>query len=248
MTTRKVQNPNAKGGAGFLWALLAVIAIAAVVIGLIFFNGRTQRIAALTEHTVPVENLAVSYNEGDPFFTLTAADRGEADNRVSLFEDFSCSYCANLAEETDADMLEKIQAGELTVDLHPMNFLDGQGAQYSQGHSTRALAAELALASHGDAQALWNLRVALLENQQNVYNRVDGNFLGDLAHAFGASVEAVQDIRDGKFLPVAEQVGLENLNYQNETTGKAYTPRVMRDGKDLDTGDDITTWLDVATA
>ncbi|MDY5785353.1 DsbA family protein [Corynebacterium sp.] len=248
MTTRKVQNPNAKGGAGFLWALLAVIAIAAVVIGLIFFNGRTQRSEALAERMVPVENLAVSYNEGDPFFTLTAADRGEADNRVSLFEDFSCSYCANLANETDSEMLDKIQSGELTVDLHPMNFLDGQGAQFSQGHSTRALAAELALASHGDVQALWNMRANLFENQQTLYNKLDNDDFADQARDFGASDEAVQDIRDGKFLPVAEQVGQENLNYQNETTGEAYTPRVMRDDQDLDTGDDITTWLDVATA
>ncbi|QPK82931.1 thioredoxin domain-containing protein [Corynebacterium qintianiae] len=246
MTTRKVQNPNDKGGAGFLWALVAVIAIAAVVIGLIFFNGRSQRSEAMAEKMIPVENLVVSYNEGDPSFTLAAADGGADAPSVDLFEDFSCSHCADLATSTDADALEKIQAGELVVNVHPMNFLDGQGGQV--GHSTRALAAELALAAHGDAEALWNLRAMLFENQQSVYNKVDYDDLADRAKEFGASAEAVQDIRDGAFEETAQAVGTANYDYQNEKTGEAYTPRVMRDGEDLVEGQEIQNWVGAAAS
>lgn len=248
MTTRKVKNPNDKGGAGFIWALVAVVAIAAVVIGLIVFNGRTQRSEALAERMVAADNLQVTYNEGDPYFTLSAADGGADAPTVSLFEDFSCPHCAELAEATDSAALEKIQAGDLTVDVHPMVFLDGQGAQYTPGHSTRALAAELALAAHGDAQALWNMRANLFEDQQNVFNKVDNDDLADRAKEFGASDEAVQDIRDGRFDQAAQEIGKANLDYQNEKTGQAYTPRVMRDDEDLVEGQEINNWVEVASS
>ncbi|EEI17260.1 DsbA family protein [Corynebacterium sanguinis] len=248
MTTRKVQNPNDKGGAAFIWALVAVVAIAALVIGLIVFNGRSQRSQAIAEQMVPVENLEVSYTEGDPYFTLSAAEGGEGAKSVDLFEDFSCSYCADLATTTDGDALEKIQAGELEVNVRPMTILDSQGGQYSPGHSTHALAAELALAANGEAEALWNLRAMLFENQQSVFNKLDKDDFADRAKEFGASDEAVQAIRDGAFEEQATAMGEANLNYQNEKTGTAYTPRVMRDDKDLVEGQEITNWVDAATA
>lgn len=249
MTTRKVQNPNAKGGAGFIWALLAIVVIAAVVIGLVFFNGRTQRNEAIAEKMIAVDNVTVSYNEGDPYLVLAGAEAAEGTPSVDLFEDFSCSHCADLAKATDGEMLDKIQAGDVTVNLHPMTFLDGQGAQYEQGHSTRALAAELALAANNDVKAMWNLRVTLFENQQGLYNKLDNNGFADQARDFGASEQAVKDIREGKYISVAEEMGKANLDYQNEKTGEAYTPRVMRDGKDLEVpGGDIKQWLEAATS
>lgn len=247
MTTRKVQNPNDKSGAGFIWALVAIIAIAALVIGLIFFNGRSQRSAAMAERVVPVDNLEVSYTQGDNFYTLAARD-GDTAQPVDLFEDFSCPHCADLAKTTDADALEKLQAGDLAVNVHPMVFLDGQGGQYTPGHSTRALAAALALASHGEAQALWNLRAMLFEDQQSMYNNVDNDDLADRAKDLGASDEAVQDIRDGRFDETAQEIGKANLDYQNEKTGQAFTPRVMRDGQDVVEGQEINNWVEAASA
>ena len=245
MTTRKVQNPNAKGGSGFLWVLLAIIAIAALVIGLIVYNGRAQRSEALAEKMIPVEKLKVDYNEGDAYFTLASTDGGDNAPSASLFEDFSCSHCADLAKKTDGDMLDRIQAGDISVKLHPMTFLDGQGDKYQQGHSTRALAAEIALVAHQDIPAMWNLRAMLFEKQQSVYNKLDNNGLADQARDFGESKEAVQDIRDGKYLPTAEKMGKDNLDYQTEKTGEAYSPRVMRDDKDLiEGGGDLSGWLD----
>ena len=43
VTTRKVQNPNAKGNSAFIWAVAAVLAIAALVIGIIVYNGQNKR-------------------------------------------------------------------------------------------------------------------------------------------------------------------------------------------------------------
>ena len=79
-----------------------------------------------------------------------------------------------------------------------------------------------------------------------MYNKVDNDDLADRAKEFGASDEAVQDIRDGAFAEQATAMGQANLDYQNEKTGEAYTPRVMRDGEDLVTGSEINNWVDVA--
>ncbi|WJY68693.1 DsbA family protein [Corynebacterium auris] len=248
MTTRKVHNPNEKKGGGFIWAVVAVVAIAALVIGLVVYNGRNQRDEAIAERMIPVDGLELSYAEGDTEITLASSQGGDTPS-VDFFEDFSCPHCADVARETDEEMLEKIQAGELTVHLRPMTFLDGQGENYQRGHSTRALAAELALAAHNDASAMWNLRVYLLENQQDVFNKVDADDLADQARDFGASEQAIQDIRDEKYLSTAEEMGKANLDYQNEQTGEAFSPRVMRDGEDLEIpGGDINDWVDAATA
>ncbi|SDR72603.1 thioredoxin domain-containing protein [Corynebacterium timonense] len=248
MTTRKVTNPNEKKGGGFIWAIVAVVAIAVLVIGLVVYNGRNQRDEAMAERMIPVDGLEVGYTEGDETLVLSGGQNTDAPV-VDLFEDFSCPHCADLAKETDEEMLEKIRAGELEVHLRPMTFLDGQGENYQVGHSTRALAAELALAGHNDVAAMWNLRVYLLENQQSAFNSLDADGFADLARDYGASDEAVQDIRDEAFLSTAEEMGKANLDYQNEQTGEAYSPRVMKDGQDLEIpSGDINDWVDAATA
>ena len=141
MTTRKVENPNKKGNTAFIWAVLAVLAIALVVIGLIVFNGRENRSAAIKEGMIDVEGINVAWNEDEDIIHLTG-DNADA-KTAELFEDFSCTHCADLHIASDEAMIEKLKAGEINVDLRPMTALD----KGEEGHSTKALAAELALLS-----------------------------------------------------------------------------------------------------
>ena len=94
MTTRKVENPNKKGNTAFIWAVLAVLAIALVVIGLIVFNGRENRSAAIQEEMIDLEGVNVAWNEDENIIHLTG-DNADA-NSAELFEDFSCTHCADL--------------------------------------------------------------------------------------------------------------------------------------------------------
>ena len=52
MTTRKVQNPNKKGNSAFIWAVVAVIAIALLVIGLII-SSATSAIIVFAQELMP---------------------------------------------------------------------------------------------------------------------------------------------------------------------------------------------------
>lgn len=228
MTTRKVENPNKKGNAAFIWAVLAVLAIALVVIGLIVFNGRENRSAAIKEGMIDVEGINVAWNEDEDIIHLTGSN---ADAKTAeLFEDFSCTHCADLHIASDEAMIEKLKAGEINVDLRPMTALD----KGEEGHSTKALAAELALIANGDLAQAFTIRDYLFQNQQTVYNKYDNDGFADMASDYEASKEAVQDIRDGKYLETAKRMGANNMKYQEDKTGEAWTPRVLVDGKDIE--------------
>lgn len=228
MTTRKVENPNKSGGSAFLWAVLAVLAIALLVIGIIVYNGQSDRKEAVEGELIDISGVNIEWTAGDSFITLTGpnadAPMGE------LFEDFSCSHCADLAVATDEEMTEALRAGDIRVELRPMVIQD-RGAV---GHSTNSLSAMLALISAGDDQVAFTLRDYLMQNQADVYMRLDNNQLADMAQGWGASKQAVADIRDAKFVETAQQMSIDNVAYQTELTGEAWTPRVLIDGKDAE--------------
>ena len=94
----KVSNPNAKGGSGFLWAILAVVVIAAVVIGYIVISGQGKK----TEHLAEREYVNVGFegDYSDNAMTLRAENAGADAEVVDLYEDYSCPYCSTLALET----------------------------------------------------------------------------------------------------------------------------------------------------
>lgn len=245
MTTRKVQNPNSKGGAGFVWAIVAVIAIALLVIGIIVYNGKSDRKDAIAEEMIDTEGITATWNEGDDFITLTGEGATDAP-KADLFEDFSCSYCAELEVETGESMLEALKAGEIAVDLRPMVFLDGQQQAYTPGHSTASASAMLALFAHGETAPALNLRYYLFENQEDVYKKLEAADLADLAADYGASDAALQDIRDEKYAETAKKMSDDNLKLQEERAGEAWTPRVMLDEKDID--GDVSQWVETLKA
>nr|WP_231699288.1 thioredoxin domain-containing protein [Corynebacterium lujinxingii] len=178
---------------------------------------------------VDVTGLNVEWNQDEDIIHLTGDNNDDA-NSAELFEDFSCSYCAKLHLATGDQALEKIKAGEINVDLRPMNALD----QGEEGHSTRALAAELAMFANGDISSALTMRNYLFENQQSAYNKYDNDGFADLAADYGAGDQAVQDIRDGKFIDTAKRMGDNNRKFQEDETGEAWTPRVLVDGKDIE--------------
>ncbi|MDK8364997.1 DsbA family protein [Corynebacterium sp. UMB10119B.1] len=237
MTTRKVKNPNEKNGAGFIWAIVAVIAIAALVIGLIFVNGKKGREAAMAENMIDTSGITVSWNEDDHFIRLAAEGVDDAP-MAELYEDFSCPHCADLAVATDEQMFEKLREGKIEVELRPMVTLDG----LTNGHSTMGLAAELALVANDEPAAMMNLRDHLMVNQRDVYSKVTDDDLADLARDYGASDKAVQDIRDKTYYDAARAMSNGNLKLQQERGGEAGTPRVMVDGKDVE--GEINNWVD----
>lgn len=234
----RVSDPNAKGGSGFLWAIVAVIAIAAVVIGYIVVSGQGKS----TEHLADRENIEVSFSSTleDNAVTLSAAAPAADAPVVDLYEDYSCSYCAMLAHNTDEQMQKAVETGDLIVNVRTLNFLDRD----TVGHSTRAAAAAYTLAEAGETGAYWNLRDVLMEGQEDIYNKWTNDDFADAAEKVGASADSVRKIRDGESVEAVQKLATANAEKLNEETGSVSSPRVVQDGKDVDVAD-INQWLDV---
>ena len=244
--SRSVANPNSSGNKGFWVALSALVLIGALVIGLIVYNGRSAQADRIAEKVQPVEGVSMELT--DNIITLSAAPaEGEEANtkeakEAGIYEDLACHYCAELAKATDDDMLAKIKAGDLKVNIHPLTFLDGTAERYSPNRSTHSLAALLALADKGEVEAYWNLRKILLEQQDTLYTGTDDNKLADLAREVGASKGAVEAIRNGEYLERAKEIGDANQEDLVDKTGQLSSPRVLVDGKDVDS-DPLENWI-----
>ena len=235
--SNKVNDPNSKSS-GFLWAIVAVLVIAAAVVGYIVFSSQGAR----TEHLADRDYEEVTFemaNQGG-VVTLRAANVAAGAPEVDLYEDYSCSYCATLAENTDDDMREAIEDGELVVNVSTLHFLD-QGN--TNGHSTAAMAAVMAVADAEDPALYWNYRGVLMEEQEDIYNRWDSDDFADAADVLGAPSEVVEAIRSGEYTDLAVAAGEANAQQLEDQTGTVSSPRVVQNGQDVEVAD-INQWLD----
>lgn len=234
----RVTDPNAKGSNTFLWAVIAVVLVAAVVIGYIVLSGQGKK----TEHLADRETVDVAFDSqfGDNSVTLASANPAADAVEVDLYEDYSCSYCAQLAENTDEQMQAAIEAGDLIVNVRTLNFLDRGNAD---GHSTRAAAAVLALAEAGETDVYWNYRAAILDEQEEIYNKWSNDDFAAAAQELGASDSVVETIRSGENVGAANDLTTANADKLEAETGQVSSPRVVRDGKDVEV-DDINQWID----
>lgn len=241
--SNKVQNPNQGGSKAFLWALVAVVVVAIAVVAYIVINGQGAKTEFVAEREY--ENTSISATLDEDKVTLEAEDGAAADaDVVQLYEDFSCSYCALLAENTDDGMRADIESGDLVVEVYSLNFLDRGNAE---GHSTRSLAAILAVADSGDSDLYWNYRTLLLEEQDNVLNQWTNDDFADAAGHMGAESSVVDAIRNGDNTQRAIDMATGNAELLNEQTGSVSSPRVLQDGQDLPV-DDINQWIEYLRA
>lgn len=235
----KIKSPNEKSN-GFLWALLAVLLIAVVVVGYIFFSSRDAKIEKVTGE---FEQTQVNFNVAlkDNAYELKSDKATDATPRVELYEDFSCPHCSDLAIATDKAMLKAVEAGELIVDVRTLNFLDRGNVD---GHSTRAGEALMIVGQTGDANAYWNYRDLLMNKQKDIYAKWNMSDFAAAARQLGVSEETAKKIADAS-PEHTEAISMFKANSEKlETeTGKVSSPRIIKDGKDID---DLTNWVEVA--
>lgn len=237
--SNKVQNPNQGGSKAFLWALVAVVVVAIVVVAYIVINGQGAKTEFVAERDY--ENTSISATLDEDKVILEAEDGASDDaDLVQLYEDYSCNYCAFLADNTDDDMRDEIEAGNLVVEIHTLNFLDRGNAE---GHSTRSLAAILSVADSGDSDLYWNFRTLLLEEQDSLINQWSDEDFSDAASKMGADDSVVNAILNGDNMERAIEVATANAELLNQQTGSVSSPRVLQDGQDLPI-EDINQWIE----
>ncbi|HCJ68298.1 DsbA family protein [Corynebacterium casei] len=233
----KVSDPNKQGGAGFLWGIVALLVIAAVVIGYIVINGQRSRAA-------DIEDVAFNVSFEDDAVVL-ASDSATADTpQVDLYDDFSCPHCADLAVATGDEMKNAVEAGDLIVNIRQLNFLDGQDPTANDGHSTMTAAAVTPLADAGEAKAWWNVHKILMADQQKVYNSWTAEDVANAAADAGASSEVVEEVKNSE-IATGQEIATANYEKLEQATGSVSSPRVLIDGEDIP-DDQLNTWVSYA--
>lgn len=230
----KVRNPN-ETSKGFLWAILALIVIAAAVIGYVVVSGQQTEATKYAERER--STAAFELTDKDGAFQLKSANTKKDAAQVDLYEDFSCHYCAELAEATDADMKKAIEAGNVVVNVRSMRFLDnGQN-----GHSTAAGAAVYTVAKLDTPAVYWDYREVLMKDQADLYGK-NTDELAQIAADLGASAETVEAIKSSQYQE--EFIKFADANEAKlEKVGKSVSsPRVFIDGTEVP-GAELHGWV-----
>ncbi|MGP6174387.1 DsbA family protein [Corynebacterium sp. A21] len=237
--SNKIKSPNEKSN-GFIWAIVAVLVIAVVVVGYIVYSSKDAK----TEWIAEREFQDVQFDavrDGD-MITLKSDQATESTPVVGLFEDFSCPHCGELAIATDAQLKDAVEGGELVVNIEPLHFLDREN---TSGNSHRSLAAALSVLEHGDADLYWNFRTLLLENQDDIVNKWEDEDFAAAATTLGAPSAVAESINNGEFQEDAAAIGTANATYLQEQTGSLSSPRIIQDGKDI-AENDLNNWVEIA--
>lgn len=235
----KIKSPNEKSN-GFLWALVAVLLVAVVVVGYIFMSNKNSKIEKVTQG---VEKTDVHFNltTKDNAYQLKSDKASDSTPQVELYEDFSCPHCADLAIATDAEMLKAIDAGELIVNVRTLHFLDGGN---NDGHSTRAGEALMIAAQQGDADLYWNFRDMLMKKQKDIYGKWEMKDFAEAARQLGANDDTAKKIADAPSDHTAAVAVFEsNAEKLKAETGKVSSPRIIKNGKDIE---DLKNWVSEA--
>ena len=232
MSQAKIKNPNAKSNS-FVWILVAIVAIIAVVLAVIFTKGE-EKINADTAFNVTVDGSAI---------TLAADTAGPGTPEVDLYEDYMCPHCAELGEATDDEMQAALNEGKLIVHIRNLNFL----VPGDDGMSTRVGTAALAVAKTGDTKAFWDFRKSMMEQQSAAYTaKWDADKLAEEAKKAGANGEAVKAIADDTEKQTFLANATENSNTLKQVPpdNQVSSPRVIFNGADVSPVDQ---WVEIVT-
>lgn len=214
----------------FILSIVAAVLIIAVIVAVVI-NGSPSK----TDHIAQDKEIIKTQLKSevkDGVVTLTSDKTGKKAKEVTLYEDFSCSYCAKLAQATDDNMKKAIEDGDLVVHIAGLNFLD----RVKAGHSTKSLAAALEAAQE-DADQYWTLRSFLLENIEDVHDTWDTTLPESLQN-MGIDSEVIDAAKNN-----ADDTNskAEKNTEELKKVSEIQTPTLIHDGKSIDTSD---TWVE----
>lgn len=218
----KIKSPNEKSK-GFAVILTVVILAVVGVIAFIVFNGKNETVEAVKDS---MEKVSMTVHADDDYIQLTGLEPASDAISVDLYEDYSCPHCGELAEATDGNMKDQIEAGKLIVNIHTLNFLDGK-----VNHSSMAGSAALAIAKEGNAEIYWNYRKMLFDKQKDIYSAWKPDNFADAAAKMGADSKTVKAIKDGSDMEEFKKEAEANAKKLDETVGRISSPQVILDGK-----------------
>ncbi len=243
-SVKALENSSSDGvSRGFWWAILAVLVIAVVVVGYIWWDGKRAAEEKLAQFPQEDTSMTVAYEDSSKAVLLSSPETSKDAPTIDFWEDFSCPHCAQLAITSDASIKKAIEAGDLKLRIHTMHFMDRQ----NQGvQSTNAGQTVFAVAKSGNAKAYWNLRSMFMQEQQNLFDWTLDQF-ATAAKVFGVDADTVNTIKDGveqdAFIAAAE-IGFQTLTDLSQDGDKVGTPAAFIGKERIDLAN--PEWVDTA--
>lgn len=223
--SQKIKAPDSKGGSGFVWVIVAILAIAAVVIGFVVVkNSGDDKVA----EEMPQTDVNFTVERKDNSVVLASKDVKKDAPVVEIFEDFSCPHCGDLTKADHEDTLKALDDGDVIVHFNFLNFLDGN----APGSSTRGAAVALALADTGNAKAFWNMHSHAMMEQTEVARNWEYEDFANAASAYDVDQSVLDSIRDGSVQESAMPIVEGNKKELEKRLGSVSSPIIFVDGKE----------------
>lgn len=232
---QKIKAPNSKSGSGFLWGIIAIIAIAATVIGVIVVKNSDDKVSSGINADIAINGDAIQ---------LRSSNAAKDAKVVDLYEDYSCHYCAQLDKESGTQLRDAIESGKIVLNIRNLTFLNKE----VNDSSLRSASAALAAAKSGDSSLYWKMRTYLFDNQPSIVGKWDIPQYQTELKDLGASAGTVNSVASKEGREGAERMASRNAETLKEKIGEVSSPHVFVDGKQLIFGKDaeFDNWVEVA--
>lgn len=157
---------------------------------------------------------------------------GDGPVEVILYGDTSCPYCAALEADAGDALHEHIEAGEITVVLHPMSYVAAKHGDETD-YSARSAALLFAAADAGEEEHVLALYDLMLENQPEGDETAptDEDLLSYVA-AVGIETDLSDALETDEYFDLAAEANNYWLGRDIPGTGEQlqYVPTVAVDG------------------
>lgn len=227
-----------KSNNGMLITVAALIAVAVLVLGGIVWaaqRGGEANPITIGETADPL--IAVSGTG-----VTTVGEEGAP--TIQIWEDYMCPACGSFEGQNGERIASAVEAGDLRVEFHTLNFLNGQSG--SGEYSTRALAAIQCVAAKDTLPVFFDVKNAFFAQQpaEGGGDLTPGE-LADIAEAAGANpdtVECIGNVETNGGMDKASDSADNAQESIREITDKVSTPTVAFEGEVVEISNPA--WLD----
>lgn len=173
--------------------------------------------------------------------TIVVGDEN-APVKLEVFEDFICPACGQFENQFGGSINEAINAGDVVVEYHTLNFLNQSST--SGDFSSRAAAGLMCVAEQGDAGVFSDFHATMFSpsTQPPQGSDMTDEEIVAVARDAGADDSVVTCIEEGQMMDRAEQGAQSSTAYLGEQAGQVGTPAVLFEGETVEIGD--PNWLD----